>query len=192
MISIKHINTPLDEMTIAELKGGDKVMIDGIIYTARDMAHKRLTEMLQKGEKLPLDLTGAVLYYVGPTPPAPGRPIGSAGPTTSERMDAYTPKLLEYGVKGLIGKGQRSKSVRDALVKFKAVYFAATGGAGALLSKCIKSARIIAFEDLGTEAIRELVVKDFPVYVINDIYGNDLYLMARREFAIPSVYYHEV
>lgn len=192
MISIKHINTPLDKMTIAELKAGDKVMIDGIIYTARDMAHKRLTEMLQKGEKLPLDLTGAVLYYVGPTPPAPGRPIGSAGPTTSERMDAYTPKLLEHGVKGLIGKGQRSKSVRDALVKFKAVYFAATGGAGALLSKCIKSARIIAFEDLGTEAIRELVVKDFPVYVINDIYGNDLYLMARREFAIPSVYYHEV
>lgn len=192
MISIKHINTPLDERTVAELKAGDKVMIDGIIYTARDMAHKRLTEMLQKGEKLPLDLTGAVLYYVGPTPPAPGRPIGSAGPTTSERMDAYTPKLLEHGVKGLIGKGQRSKSVRDALVKFKAVYFAATGGAGALLSKCIKSARIIAFEDLGTEAIRELVVKDFPVYVINDIYGNDLYLMARREFAIPSVYYHEV
>lgn len=192
MISIKHINTPLDERTVAELKAGDKVMIDGIIYTARDMAHKRLTEMLQKGEKLPLDLTGAVLYYVGPTPPAPGRPIGSAGPTTSERMDAYTPKLLEHGVKGLIGKGQRSKSVRDALVKFKAVYFAATGGAGALLSRCIKSARIIAFEDLGTEAIRELVVKDFPVYVINDIYGNDLYLMARREFAIPSVYYHEV
>lgn len=191
MSEVIKITTPLDEEVVTRLKAGDRVMIDGILYTARDTAHKRLIELIEKGEELPIELKGAIIYYVGPTPAPPGRPIGSAGPTTSVRMDAYAPKLIEQGLKGMIGKGPRTQPVKDAIVKYKAIYFAATGGAGALLSKRIKSARVIAFEDLGPEAIRELVVENFPVVVINDIYGNDLYLQNRKQYAIPSPYYAE-
>lgn len=191
MSEIIRIKTPLEDETVARLKAGERVLINGVLYSARDMAHKRLAELLKKGENLPIELKGAVIYYVGPTPPPAGRPIGSAGPTTSERMDAYTPQLLEHGVKGMIGKGPRNQEVKNAIVKYRAVYFAATGGAGALLSKKVKSSRLIAFEELGPEAMRELVVEDFPVYVINDIYGNDLYLQSRKQYAIPSLYYSE-
>ncbi|MCD6385889.1 Fe-S-containing hydro-lyase [Candidatus Sumerlaeota bacterium] len=192
MSNVIKITTPMDEEVVSRLKAGDRVVIDGILYTARDTAHKRLIELIEKGEPLPIELKGAVIYYVGPTPAPPGRPIGSAGPTTSVRMDAYAPKLIEHGVKGMIGKGPRTQPVKDAIVKYKAVYFAATGGAGALLSKRIKSARVIAFEDLGPEAIRELVVEEFPVVVINDSDGNDLYLQNRKQYAMPSPYYSEM
>lgn len=192
----KKITAPFTKETVEQLKAGDSILITGTIYTARDAAHKCLVEMIQKtvsGErlsvsdfdrtrntehqapKLPFDLEGSVIYYVGPSPARPGQVIGSAGPTTSYRMDAYSPTLMEYGLKGMIGKGKRSKEVIDAIQKYKAVYLAATGGAGALLSKCIKKAEVIAFEELGPEAVRKLEVEDFPAIVINDIYGNDLY-----------------
>jgi fumarate hydratase subunit beta len=170
-----HIHAPFDEHTIASLKSGDRVLISGTVYTARDAAHKRLTEELEQGIMPPFELKDQVIYYVGPTPTKPGQIIGSAGPTTSGRVDVYTPKLLELGLKGMIGKGYRNKSVREAIVQHKAIYFAAIGGSGALLARAIKQVELIAYEDLGTEAIRKLTIEQFPAVVINDIYGNDLY-----------------
>jgi len=179
-----NIKTPLDEETIEKLKAGDQVFITGVIYTARDAAHKRLVETLDKGEKMPLDLTGQTVYYMGPSPAKPGQVIGSAGPTTSGRMDSYAPRLMASGLKGMIGKGNRSQAVKDALKKYKAVYFAAIGGAGALISKSIKKAEVIAYEDLGAEAIRRLEVENFPVTVINDIHGGDLYEQGKAKYQI--------
>ena len=170
-----HITTPLKEEDITKLKAGDTVKITGVIYTARDAAHARLVKLLDEGKELPIDVKGQVIYYVGPTPAKPGRPIGSAGPTTSYRMDAYAPRLIKEGLKGMIGKGARSKEVRDAITSEKAVYFAAVGGAAALIAKSIKKAEIITYEDLGAEALRRMEVVDFPAIVINDIYGGDLY-----------------
>ena len=170
-----HLDLPLSEKDIEKLRAGDYVYLTGILYTARDAAHKRMTDALERGESLPVDLTGETLYYLGPTPARPGHIIGSAGPTTSSRMDAYTPALLDRGLKGMIGKGKRSPAVKEAIASHNAVYFAAVGGAGALLSKCITSAEIAAYEDLGTEAIRKLTVKELPVIVIVDKEGNDLY-----------------
>lgn len=170
-----HLKTPLNDEDVERLNIGDRILISGIIYTARDAAHKRLFDLLKQGKDLPFNIRGQIIYYVGPTPPKPGEIIGSAGPTTSYRMDAYSPILIEKGLKGMIGKGKRSKEVKEAMVKYKAVYFAATGGAGALLSKRIKKSEIIAYEDLGPEAIRRLEVEEFPVIVVNDIRGKDLY-----------------
>jgi fumarate hydratase subunit beta len=170
-----RLTTPLKDEDIAGLKAGDRVLLSGTIYTGRDAAHKRLFDLLQSGQELPVDLRGQVIYYVGPTPAKPGRVIGSAGPTTSGRMDAYAPLLLAYGLKGMIGKGLRTQAVRDAIREHTAVYFGATGGAAALLAKKIKSCEIVAYEDLGTEAIRRLVVEDLPVIVIDDCAGRDLY-----------------
>jgi len=178
----KIVETPLTGGTVRELKAGDRVLINGIIYTGRDAAHKRLTEMLQKGEKLPLELQGQIIYYVGPCPAKPGTVIGSAGPTTSGRMDAYTPLLLERGLKGMIGKGLRKKNVVDAIIQNKAVYLAAIGGAGALLAEAVKEAEIIAFKDLGPEAIYKLKVENFPVTVIIDCEGNDLYSIGKSQY----------
>lgn len=178
----KRITTPLTEEKVKELKAGDSVLISGIIYTARDAAHKRLVELLDKGEKLPVDVENSIIYYVGPTPAKPGQPIGSAGPTTSYRMDSYAPRLLEIGLKGMIGKGLRSKEVIESMKKNKAVYFAAIGGAAALMGKSIKSAEIVAYEDLGSEAIRRLEVEDLPVVVVIDSEGNNLYEMGQREY----------
>jgi fumarate hydratase subunit beta len=177
-----RITTPVDDETVSKLRSGDKLLISGVIYTGRDAAHKRLVELIDKGEKLPLELQGQFIYYVGPTPARPGKPIGSAGPTTSYRMDAYAPKLIELGLKGMIGKGGRDKSVIDAMKKYKSVYMAATGGAGALISKCIKKSEVIAYDDLGPEAIRRMEVEDFPVIVINDVEGNDLYVQGVEEY----------
>lgn len=178
----KRITTPLTEEKVKELKAGDSVLISGIIYTARDAAHKRLVELLDKGEKLPVDVENSIIYYVGPTPAKPGQPIGSAGPTTSYRMDSYAPRLLEIGLKGMIGKGLRSKEVVESMKKNKAVYFAAIGGAAALMGKSIKSAEIVAYEDLGSEAIRRLEVENLPVVVVIDSEGNNLYEMGQREY----------
>ena len=171
----KYINTPLKEEEIEELKAGDFVFITGTIYTARDAAHKRMYETLRKKEELPIELKNNIIYYMGPSPAKEGQVIGSAGPTTSSRMDKYTPELIDLGLKGMIGKGRRSEQVKEAIIKRKAVYFAAIGGAGALLSKCIISSQVIAYEDLGTEAIRKLEVKNFPVIVVIDSEGNNLY-----------------
>jgi fumarate hydratase subunit beta len=171
----KKITAPLTAETVKDLRAGDSVLISGTIYTGRDLAHKRLTDALKAGEKLPFDLDGAVIYYVGPSPAKPGKVIGSAGPTTSYRMDAYSPLLMERGLRGMIGKGNRTPPVLDAMKKRGAVYFAAVGGAAALIARTIKAARVIAYEDLGPEAVRELKVEDFPAIVINDMYGGDLY-----------------
>jgi fumarate hydratase subunit beta len=178
----KIVKTPLTEETVKGLKAGDRVLLNGIIYTGRDAAHKRLMEMLERGEKLPLELEGQVIYYVGPCPAKPGRVIGSAGPTTSGRMDPYTPRLLEKGLKGMIGKGLRSKEVVEAIKKHRAVYFAAIGGAGALLAESIKGAEVLAFEDLGPEAIYRLRVENFPVTVVIDCEGNDLYKTGKEQY----------
>ncbi|MCF0141739.1 MAG: Fe-S-containing hydro-lyase [Parasporobacterium sp.] len=172
---MKKIQLPLTEETVQELKAGDMVYLTGIMYSARDAAHKRLFEMLEKGEPLPISFDENVIYYLGPTPARPGKAVGSAGPTTSSRMDKYTPALLEKGLKGMVGKGRRSQAVIDSIKENGAVYMAAIGGAGALLSHCIKEAEVIAFDDLGTEAIRRLKVVDFPVIVVVDSEGNDLY-----------------
>ena len=172
----KYIKTPLDETTVKEIKAGDFVYITGTIYTARDAAHKRMYEALQRNEGLPFDVTNNVIYYLGPTPAREGQVIGSAGPTTSSRMDKYTPVLLDKGLKGMIGKGKRSEEVRESIVKNQAVYFAAIGGAGALLSKSIKSSKVIAYDDLGTEAIRELYVENFPVIAVIDCDGTNQYV----------------
>ena len=181
-----NVKTPLDEVTVKKLKAGDQVFITGVIYTARDAAHKRLIEALEKGEKLPFDLTNQTVYYMGPSPAKPGQVIGSAGPTTSGRMDSYAPRLMAAGLKGMIGKGNRSQAVKDAIQKYKAIYFAAIGGAGALISKSIKKAEVIAYEDLGAEAIRRLEVDNFPVTVINDIYGGDLYEQGKAKYQIKT------
>lgn len=171
----KHINVPFDSSISTTLKAGDYVYLTGTIYTARDAAHKRMYEALQKGEELPFDVKNNIIYYMGPSPAREGRVIGSAGPTTASRMDKYAPTLLDLGLIGMIGKGKRNKAVHEAIIRNNAVYFAAVGGAGALLSKCIISSEVIAYDDLGTEAIRKLTVKDFPVIVVIDQEGRDLY-----------------
>ena len=176
----RHINVPFDADIVKELKAGDYVYLTGTIYTARDAAHKRMYEALQNGETLPFDIEGNVIYYMGPSPAREGRPIGSAGPTTASRMDKYTPALLELGMRGMIGKGRRTEAVRESMMKNQAVYFAAVGGA--LLSKSILQAEVIAYEDLGTEAIRKLEIKDFPVIVVMDCEGNNLYDMAIEQY----------
>lgn len=182
----KHISAPLSREEAKSLRAGDYVYITGKIYTARDAAHKRMQEALDRGEKLPFDVDGNIIYYMGPSPAREGRPIGSAGPTTASRMDKYAPKLLDMGLIGMIGKGKRTKEVLDAVVRNGAVYFAAVGGAGALLSQRIKSARVIAYEDLGTEAVRELEVEDFPVIVVADSAGNNLYETAVKQYQKES------
>jgi fumarate hydratase subunit beta len=179
----KRISVPLDQATIDDLRAGDHVLISGTVLTARDAAHKRLVETLEWGDPLPVDLAGQVVYYVGPAPARPGQPIGSAGPTTSGRLDPYTPALLEAGMKGMIGKGYRSPDVRSAIAAHGAIYFAALGGTGALLAQRITTAEIVAYQDLGTEAIHRLTVVDFPAIVVNDRYGGDAYQDALKEYA---------
>ena len=181
---MSSITTPLDDKTIEGLKSGDRVMITGVVYTARDAAHKRMIEAIKRGEKLPFDIKGQIIYYMGPAPAKPGHVIGSAGPTTSGRMDVYTPELLAAGLKGMIGKGNRSELVKEAMKRYHAVYFAATGGAGALIAGSIKKAEVIAYDDLGAEAVMRLEVEDFPVVVINDIYGDDLYEQGKERYNI--------
>jgi len=181
-----RLTTPLAPGDVDSLHAGDRVLLSGVVYTARDAAHARLIALLEKNQPLPFPTAGQVLYYVGPTPPRPGTPIGSAGPTTSGRMDPYTPALLAAGIKGLIGKGRRSAEVRDALAKHRAVYFAATGGAGALLALKIKSAEVVAWEDLGAEAVRRLVFEDFPLVVINDVFGGDLYEEGAAHYRVEN------
>lgn len=178
----KHIKAPLLQEEIKDLKAGDYVYITGTIYTARDAAHKRMYEALEAKQQLPIAMQDTVIYYMGPSPAREGRPIGSAGPTTASRMDKYAPALMDLGLKGMIGKGKRSQAVKDAIVRNKAVYFAAIGGAGALLSQRIKKSEVVAYDDLGTEAIRKLEVEDFPVIVVIDSEGNDLYESAAKEF----------
>ena len=182
----KHITVPMKKETVATLKAGDYVYLTGTVYTARDAAHKRMYEILQEGGELPIDIQGQVIYYMGPSPAREGRPIGSAGPTTASRMDKYAPRLLDLGEKAMIGKGKRTKEVIDAVIRNKAVYFAAIGGAGALLSKCIKKSEIVCYEDLGAEAIRKIEVEDFPVIVVVDSEGNNLYETAIKKFAVED------
>lgn len=179
----KHITTPITKEVTKTLKSGDYVYISGVIYTARDAAHKKMSETLAEGKELPLDIKNQMIYYMGPSPAREGRAIGSAGPTTASRMDKYAPALLDLGLGAMIGKGKRTKAVQDAIVRNDAVYFAAVGGAGALLSKCIKKAEVIAYDDLGTEAIRRLEVEDFPVIVVIDCEGNNLYETIIKEYA---------
>lgn len=178
----RKINVPLSKEDAATLRTGDYVYLTGTVYTARDAAHKRMDEALKNGEKLPFDVEGNVIYYMGPSPAREGRSIGSAGPTTAGRMDPYAPKLLDLGLRGMIGKGRRTKEVSDAIVRNKAVYFAAVGGAGALLSQCIKSSEVIAYDDLGAEAIRKLYVENFPVIVVIDSEGTNLYDLALEKY----------
>ena len=178
----KHITTPLTAEKTRELRAGDNVLISGVIYTGRDAAHKRLVELINEGKELPVDLKDQIIYYVGPAPAKPGQAIGSAGPTTSYRMDAYAPALLDLGLKGMIGKGKRSAEVVDSMKKNEAVYFGAIGGAGALLSKCIKKAEVVCYEDLGAEAIRRLEVENLPATVIIDSLGNNLYDLGRKQY----------
>ena len=182
----KHIKVPMTREEAKQLKAGDYVYLTGTIYTARDAAHKRMQETLQRGEALPLEMKENVIYYMGPSPAREGRPIGSAGPTTASRMDKYAPELLDLGLGAMIGKGKRSQEVKDAIVRNGSVYFAAVGGAGALLSKCILSSEVIAYDDLGTEAIRKLQVKDFPVIVVIDSEGNNLYETAILDYKRES------
>ena len=178
----QYIKAPISKEEISKLKAGDYVYITGTIYTARDAAHKRMYEALQNGEKLPVEMENNIIYYMGPSPAREGRAIGSAGPTTSSRMDKYAPKLLDLGLIGMIGKGKRSKEVKDAIIRNCAVYFAAVGGAGALLSKSITASEVVAYDDLGTEALRKLTVANFPAIVVMDSEGNDLYETAVKEF----------
>ena len=177
-----RLKTPLRNEEVERLKRGDRVLISGVLYTGRDAAHKRLIDLLKAGKDLPFDIRGQIIYYVGPAPAKPGQVLGSAGPTTSYRMDAYSPALIEKGLKGMIGKGMRSEAVKEAMKKHKAVYFAATGGAGALLAKRVKKVEIVAYEDLGPEAIRRLEVEDLPVIVVNDVWGNDLYIEGEKKY----------
>jgi len=181
-----RLRTPLSNADVAALKSGDRVLISGAVYTGRDAAHKRLMDLLKAGKDLPFDIRGQIIYYVGPAPARPGQIIGSAGPTTSYRMDAHAPALIERGLKGMIGKGMRSETVREAMKKYQAVYFAATGGAGALLAKRVKKAEVVAYEDLGPEAIRRLEVEDLPVIVVNDVRGNDLYTEGEKKYRMGS------
>ena len=182
MAEPKRIVTPLSDEVVAGLRAGDAVLITGTVYTGRDAAHKRLFDLIAKGEPLPMDLRGQIMFYVGPTPARPGRPIGSAGPTTSGRMDAFTPKLHELGLKASVGKGLRNEKVLEALKTYKAVYLAVTGGAAALVSRSIRSAEVVAYPELGPEAIRRLEVVDFPAVVVNDMYGGDLYREGRSRY----------
>ena len=182
-MAAKKLTTPLTDVVVRDLKAGDAVLITGVVYQARDAAHKRLVALIEAGGPLPFELQGAVVYYMGPSPAKPGNVIGSAGPTTSGRMDAYSPKLMEIGLKGMIGKGMRKKEVVEAMKKYHAVYFASTGGAGALLAKAIKKAQVVAYEDLGPEAVTRLEVEDFPVIVVNDTKGNDLYQQGMQQYA---------
>lgn len=179
-MAVKRITTPLTEEKVGDLRAGDSVLITGRILVGRDQVHKRLYELLQEGKDLPVDLTNEIIYYCGPSPAKPGQAIGSAGPTTAGRMDKYTPALLAKGLRGMIGKGYRSQAVKDALVEFKGVFLASVGGAGALLSKRIKESRILAYEDLGPEALREFIVEDFPTIVIHDMYGGDQYAEGQK------------
>jgi fumarate hydratase subunit beta len=183
-VSTTHkLQTPLNDEDILKLKAGDMVLLSGIIYSARDAAHKKLMEALDRGDALPFPIEGAAIYYVGPTPAPPGRPIGSAGPTTSYRMDSYAPRLHGLGLKATIGKGKRSDEVKAAMREHKAVYLGATGGAGALLSQRIEASKVIAYEELGPEAIRAMKVKDFPLVVINDAFGGELYVKPNLDSA---------
>lgn len=180
----KNIKSPIDPQVLEELKVGDQVFITGVLYVARDAAHKRMVEAVDRGEKLPFDVEGQTVYYMGPSPAKPGGVIGAAGPTTSGRMDVYAPRLMEIGLKGMIGKGARTQPVLDAIKKYKAVYFAGLGGAGALISKCIKKAEVIAYDDLGAEALRRIEVVDFPATVINDMHGGNLYEEGKAKYAL--------
>lgn len=182
MPEARKTTLPLTDEILEDLKAGDNLLLSGVIYVARDAAHKRMVEALDRGESLPFDIRGATVYYMGPSPARPGRVIGSAGPTTSGRMDAYASRLMAEGLKGMIGKGLRSEAVKEAMVKHKAVYLGAVGGAGAIISKSIKRAEVIAYEELGAEALRCLEVEDFPVTVINDIYGGDLYEEGKSKY----------
>jgi hydro-lyases, Fe-S type, tartrate/fumarate subfamily, beta region len=177
-----HLTTPFDEKKAKSLKAGDSVLLSGIIYTGRDAAHKRLVEMVNENKELPFDVNNQIIYFVGPTPAKPGAVFGSGGPTTSGRMDAYSPTMLSLGMRGMIGKGYRNQEVKEAIQKYKGVYFGAIGGAGAYIGKCIESCEVIAFDDLGPEAIRKLVVKDLPLTVIIDSQGNDLYEIGRKNY----------
>lgn len=181
----KNIISPMAPEVLANLKAGDQVLITGVLYVARDAAHKRMVEAIDRGEDLPFDIQGQTIYYMGPSPAKPGEVIGAAGPTTSGRMDAYAPRLMEIGLKGMIGKGARTRPVLDAIQEYKAVYFAGIGGAGALISKCIKKAEVIAYDDLGAEALRRIEVVDFPATVINDMHGGNLYAEGKARFAVP-------
>jgi fumarate hydratase subunit beta len=181
-VNVKALIAPLTDVAVRDLRAGDEVEISGDIFVARDAAHKRFSLALDKGEPLPFDLRGQVLYYMGPTPAPEGRPIGSAGPTTAGRIDVYTPRLLALGLKGMIGKGNRSAAVREAMIRNQAVYFVAIGGAGALLSQFIQSSEIVAFEELGAEAVRRLHVERFPAIVGNDIYGGDMFEQGKRQY----------
>ena len=181
---VKKVMLPLIDETLKDLKAGDNILLTGVMYVGRDAAHKRLIETLDQGKPLPFDIKGQTIYFMGPSPAKPGQPIGSAGPTTSGRMDAYSPRLIAEGLKGMIGKGMRSQVVKDAMKKYKAVYLAAIGGAGALIARSIKKSEVIAYEELGAEAIRRLEVEDFPVTVVNDIYGGDLYEEGKAKYRI--------
>ena len=183
-MSQRILTPPLCDQDIEKLRAGDRVFITGDIYSARDTAHKRLVELLDSGKDLPFNLQGQIIYYVGPSPARPGKPVGSCGPTTSYRMDTYSPRLIEKGLKGMIGKGQRAAAVLEAMKKNKAVYFAAIGGAGALIAQCVKKTELVAYEDLGPEAIRRFTVEKFPVFVVNDIYDNDLYREGIKKYAL--------
>jgi fumarate hydratase subunit beta len=182
----KRITLPLNDEILKGLKAGDSLLLTGVIYGARDAAHKRMVETLDQGKPLPIDIKGATVYYMGPSPARPGRAIGSAGPTTSGRMDAYAPRLMAEGLKGMIGKGLRSRAVKDAMVKYRAVYLGAIGGAGAIISKSIRKAEVVAYEELGAEALRRLEVEDFPVTVVNDIYGGDLYEQGKARYQVKA------
>lgn len=182
---MKRVSAPLSDNVVQDLRAGDEVLISGVIYAARDAAHKRMVDLLSKGERLPFDIEGQIVYYAGPTPTRPGEVIGSAGPTTSYRMDPYAPLLIQHGLKGMIGKGQRTEPVVEAMKKFKAVYFAAVGGAGALIARAVKSNKIVAYEELGPEAVRMLEVVDFPVIVAQDCYGGDLFVEGVKKYGRP-------
>jgi fumarate hydratase subunit beta len=182
-MAARKITTPLTDDVVRNLKAGDAVQISGVIYQARDAAHKKLVALIESGKELPFELEGAVVYYMGPSPAKPGNVIGSAGPTTSGRMDAYAPLLMKHGLKGMIGKGLRTQEVKDAMHTYTAVYFAATGGAGALLAKCIVGNEVIAYPELGAEAVARLEVKDFPAIVVSDCHGGDLYEEGRQRYA---------
>lgn len=179
-----RLTVPLSTADLKKLKVGDKVLLSGIIYTARDAAHKRLVDLLDAGRQLPINIQGQVIYFVGPAPAPPGKPIGSAGPTTAYRMDPYSPRLLDAGLKGMIGKGARSRAVIESMVKNRAVYFAAIGGAAVVTAQAVKEAKVVAYGDLGAEAIRELKVVDFPVFVANDIYGNDIFAQGVEQYRV--------
>lgn len=183
---MQKIQLPLFQNNIGSMHSGDELLLSGVIFVARDAAHKRLFEALEEGKSLPFDLKGQTIYYMGPSPARPGNVIGSAGPTTSGRMDIYTPRLLQEGLKGMIGKGQRSAEVKQAILKYKAVYLGTIGGIGALIADSIKKSEIVAFPELGAEAIRKLKIEEFPVTVINDIYGGDLYESGRAQYRVTS------